>query len=62
MAEARALAEELLDYEVQVDENARDHYGAFWVGTRDDLVTALGLAVQVDRLNLRGALSKARGG
>ncbi len=45
-SEARALAEELLDYEIRVDENANDKYGAFRVGTHDDLVTALGLAVQ----------------
>jgi hypothetical protein len=44
--EARALAQELLDYEIRVDENANDKYGAFRVGTHDDLVTAVGLAVQ----------------
>jgi hypothetical protein len=44
-AEARALAEELLVYEIHVDENANAKYGAFKVGTHDDLVTALGLAV-----------------
>jgi len=44
-SEARALARELLDYEIRVDENANDRYGAFRVGTHDDLVTALGLAV-----------------
>lgn len=37
--------QELLDYEIRVDENANDRYGAFRVGTHDDLVTALGLAV-----------------
>jgi len=47
-AEARALAEELLDYEIRVDENANDKYGAFRVGTHDDLVTALGLATQTE--------------
>lgn len=47
--EARVLAEELQNYEIRVDENANDKYGAFRVGTHDDLVTALGLAVQVDR-------------
>lgn len=47
--EADALVQELLDYEIRVDENANDRYGAFRVGTHDDLVTALGLAVQVDR-------------
>jgi hypothetical protein len=34
------------DAESRVDENANDRYGAFRVGTHDDLVTALGLAVQ----------------
>ncbi len=47
-SEASALAEELLDYEIRVDQNANDRYGAFRVGTHDDLVTALGLAVQAD--------------
>ena len=47
--ESQALTEELLDYEIRVDDNANDKYGAFKVGTHDDLVTALGLAVQVDR-------------
>jgi len=45
-SEAHALADELMDYEIRVDENANDRYGAFKVGTHDDLVTALGLAVQ----------------
>ena len=47
--EAEALRQELLDYEIRVGENANDRYGAFRVGTHDDLVTALGLAVQGDR-------------
>jgi len=47
-AEAEALARELLDYEIRVSEDANDRYGAFRVGTHDDLVTALGLAVQED--------------
>lgn len=46
--EARTLAQELRDYEIRIDENANDTYGAFKVGTHDDLVTALGLAVQRD--------------
>lgn len=45
-AEARALAQELLDYEIRVDDNAHERFGAFRVGTHDDLVTALGLAAQ----------------
>lgn len=47
-SEAEALAEELLDYEIRVDHDANDRYGAFRVGTHDDLVTALGLAVQME--------------
>ncbi|MCB1035515.1 MAG: hypothetical protein KDD47_16955 [Acidobacteria bacterium] len=46
--EAGSLGEELLAYQVKVEENANDRYGAFRVGARDDLVTAVGLAVQVD--------------
>jgi hypothetical protein len=46
--EAEALAVELLDYEIRVNSDANDRYGAFKVGTHDDLVTALGLAVQKD--------------
>lgn len=46
--EAEALTEELLDYELRVSEDANDRYGAFRVGTHDDLVTALGLATQCD--------------
>lgn len=46
--EAKELAEELMDYEIRVDRDANDRYGAFRVGTHDDLVTALGLAVQVE--------------
>jgi hypothetical protein len=45
-AEAKALARELEEYEIRVSENANDTYGAFKVGSHDDLVTALGLAVQ----------------
>lgn len=47
-AEASTLVAELLDYEIKVDEKANERYGAFRVGTRDELVTALGLAVQID--------------
>jgi hypothetical protein len=46
--EAQTMTDELLDYEIRVDKNANDTYGAFRVGTHDDLVTALGLATQVD--------------
>jgi Terminase RNaseH-like domain len=44
-AEAEQLGRELLDYEIKVDQDANDRYGAFRVGSHDDLVTALGLAV-----------------
>jgi hypothetical protein len=44
-AEAETLARELLDYEIHVDERANETYGAFKVGSHDDLVSALGLAV-----------------
>lgn len=47
---ADVLFDELLSYEIPIDENANDRYGAFRVGTHDDLVTALGLAVQLDRI------------
>lgn len=47
-AEAEVLATELQNYEIRVDDNANDKYGAFKVGTHDDLVTALGLATQLD--------------
>jgi hypothetical protein len=47
-SEAHALAQELDDYEIRVSEDAHDKYGAFRVGTHDDLVTALGLAVHCD--------------
>ena len=47
--EAEQLGRELLDYEIKVSEDANDRYGAFKVGSHDDLVTALGLAVQEDR-------------
>ena len=57
-AEARVLAKELLDYEIKVDQDANDKYGAFKVGTHDDLVTALGLATQED-VSFGLALSRA---
>lgn len=48
LTEADVLKDELLNYEIRVDENANDRYGAFKVGKHDDLVTALGLAVQIE--------------
>lgn len=44
--EAETLARDLLDFEIQVTEDANERYGAFRVGRHDDLITALGLAVQ----------------
>jgi hypothetical protein len=43
-----AMVEELKNYEIRIDENANDKYGAFAVGAHDDLVTALGLACVED--------------
>ena len=43
--EAEQLAGDLRDFEIEVDEGANDRAGAFRVGSHDDLVTALGLAV-----------------
>lgn len=54
-AEAAAMARELEDYELRVAEDANDRYGAFRVGAHDDLVTALGLAVQGDLRRRAGA-------
>ena len=42
--EALSLQEELKNYTIRVNENASPEFGAFKVGTHDDLVTALGLA------------------
>ena len=44
--DAEALATELREFQIHVAEDANDRYGAFRVGARDDLVTALGLATQ----------------
>jgi hypothetical protein len=42
--ESEALTEELLNYEIRVDESGHETSGAFRTGTHDDLVCALGLA------------------
>jgi len=47
-AESERLAQELRDFEIQVDEKANERYGAFRVGKYDALVTALGLAVNTE--------------
>jgi hypothetical protein len=46
--EADTLRRELEAYRVDLPEDANDRYGAFRVGSQDDLLTALGLAVQED--------------
>ncbi len=47
-SETETLRQELLDFEIQIDEKANERYGAFRVGIHDDFVTALGMAVQED--------------
>jgi hypothetical protein len=47
--ETEILQQELLNFEIRIEGDANDRYGAFRVGTQDDLVTALGMAVQADR-------------
>lgn len=47
--EAEATRKELLDYEIRVSDDGHDTYGAFKTGKHDDLVTAIGLAVQKPR-------------
>lgn len=50
--QAKLLAEELAEYEVEMPTDASSREGAFQVGTRDELVTALGLAILEDPLDL----------
>jgi hypothetical protein len=47
-AEAETLRIELREYQPRIYDNANEREGAFKVGSHDDLVTALGLAVQLD--------------
>jgi hypothetical protein len=42
--ELDAMIEELKAYEIRIDTDANEKYGAFAVGAHDDMVTALGLA------------------
>jgi hypothetical protein len=55
--ETEYLATELLNYEIRVDENANDRYGAFKVGSHDDVVTAVGLSVLSDAGRVAVAIS-----
>jgi hypothetical protein len=52
-AESKALADDLCNFQIQVAEDANKRYGAFAVGPRDELVTALGLATQPEPLRLQ---------
>ena len=45
--EAGALTDELLNYELRVDQNGHESFGALRTGTHDDLACALGLATQI---------------
>jgi hypothetical protein len=48
------MVRELKDYEIKIDAaTANDTYGAFKVGSYDDLATALGLAVLDDPRSYR---------
>ena len=58
MAEAQALTEELLNYEIKVTSNANLQMGVFKTGAHDDLATALGLACWED--NSSGTISIGR--
>ncbi|MGA2885786.1 MAG: hypothetical protein ABSE80_11595 [Halobacteriota archaeon] len=39
--EIEAMVEELLNYKIHVSEEGHDQYGAFKIGSHDDLVCAL---------------------
>lgn len=40
------LAEELLSFQIDIEPDANERYGSFRVGSRDEMVNALGLTVQ----------------
>lgn len=46
---AQSLSQELLDFQHVMEPKDNERQGAFKVGTRDELVTAIGLATQVDQ-------------
>jgi hypothetical protein len=60
--EAETMTRELLDYEIRISKDANLQAGAFRVGTHDDLVTALGLATQVDGPVMAGVLARSLAG
>lgn len=47
-AEVAAMVDELKAYDIRVDQDGHDTYGAFKTGAHDDMATALGLAVLED--------------
>ncbi|SRR6266567_219336 len=47
-SEVKATIEELKVYEIKVNQDGKDQYGAFKTGKHDDLVTALGLSCLED--------------
>ena len=51
----------MLDYEIKVDPDGDAKFGAFRVGSHDDLVTALGLAV-LEAESVRGSMQYDRHG
>ena len=55
--EVRATLEELKTYEIKIDTDGKDTYGAFAVGKHDDLATALLLATLEDPYTERESLS-----
>lgn len=46
--ESKQLALEMLDYDIDVDDEGKETYGAIRPGTHDDMVTAFGLACLID--------------
>lgn len=45
---AEPTRKEMMDYEIRIDEDGNDRYGAFKTGAHDDIVTAWGLSVIED--------------
>lgn len=52
------MLEELKVYEIRIDTDGHDSYGAFRVGRHDDLVTALGLSCLGSRVTGQELLSE----
>jgi len=69
LAEAKQLSQEMLDFDIDVDEQSgKATYGAIRPGTHDDMVTAIGLACLLEAepdqgpLVFGGATKAGRGG